>query len=180
MLGGCAKPTKNGGRDRMHRIYYTLVAWAVCKSTIATGGQLIYPLDDTYINMAMAKNFSEHGVWGITRYAFSSSTSSPLYTALLADRILHSGQKRTAALVLNVFFGTILIAYLNRLLRQDGTPSIVFPLLLAISFVTSIPALNLIGMEHLLHALQLSPLFTSAQLRYPRLHQSSLIITLFS
>ncbi len=35
-----------------------------------TQGEIIYPLDDTYIHMAVAKNFVEHHVWGITQYAF--------------------------------------------------------------------------------------------------------------
>ncbi len=101
----------------------------------------------------MAKNFSEHGVWGFTRYAFSSSTSSPLYTALLAVGYFILGQNEVLPLALNVFLGTILIAYLYRLFRQEVTPSIVFTLLLATCFVTSFPALTLLGMEHLLHTL---------------------------
>ena len=34
-------------------------------------GYLVYALDDPYIQMAMAKNFSQHGVWGITRFGFT-------------------------------------------------------------------------------------------------------------
>jgi len=33
-------------------------------ATARTGGRLVYPLDDPYIHMAMAKNLSLHGVWG--------------------------------------------------------------------------------------------------------------------
>ncbi len=134
-------------------IYYALLTWAVCTSTQTTGGQLIYPLDDTYIHMAMAKNFSEHGVWGFTRYAFSSSTTSPLYTALLAVGYFILGPNEVLPLALNVLLGTILFVYLYRLFRQEVTPLMVFTLLLVISFVTSFPALTLLGMEHLLHTL---------------------------
>ena len=37
----------------------------------------IYPLDDTYIHMAIAKNFADFNCWGIDKYKFSSTTSSP-------------------------------------------------------------------------------------------------------
>ena len=47
-------------------------------------GNLIYPLDDTYIHLAIAKNFVLHGVWGVTKYAFTSSISSPFFTLLVA------------------------------------------------------------------------------------------------
>jgi hypothetical protein len=41
------------------------------------GGSFTYALDDAYIHLAMAKNFPL-GVWGTTRYEFSSSSSSLL------------------------------------------------------------------------------------------------------
>ena len=41
-------------------------------------GHLVYALDDPYIQMAMAKNFVLHGVWGITRFGFTSSSSIAL------------------------------------------------------------------------------------------------------
>ena len=47
-------------------------------------GRYIYPLDDAYIHLSMARNFAEFQTWGITQYEFSSTTSSPLFTFLLA------------------------------------------------------------------------------------------------
>jgi hypothetical protein len=47
-------------------------------------GHLVFALDDPYIQMAMAKNFALHGVWGITRFGFTSASSSPLWTFFIA------------------------------------------------------------------------------------------------
>lgn len=134
-------------------IYYAVLVWFFFSSTQNTGGRLIYPLDDTYIHMAMAKNFSSHGVWGFTRYAFSSATSSPLYTGLLAAAYFILGRNDILPFFLNVLFGTVLIVYLYRLFRREASPFMVFTLLLAVVFTTSVPALTMVGMEHLLHAL---------------------------
>jgi len=43
-----------------------------------TGGHFCYPLDDTFIHMAVAKNLVLHGNWGITPAGFVSCSSSPL------------------------------------------------------------------------------------------------------
>ena len=43
-----------------------------------TLGHLTYVLDDPYIHMAVAKNFVSYGVWGVTKYGFTSVTSSIL------------------------------------------------------------------------------------------------------
>ncbi len=134
-------------------IYYVSIACAVYISAKTNDGRLIYPLDDTYIHMAIAKNFAEYGVWGITRYAFSSSTTSPLYTGILAAVYMLLGHHDIIPLSLNLLFGTVLIIYLYRLFRQEASPPAALALLLVVSFVTSLPALTLLGMEHLLHLL---------------------------
>lgn len=62
---------------------------AICFTlTIALNqGHLVYALDDTYIHMTIAKNFAQHGVWGVTKYSFSSESSSLLWTSLLVIEI---------------------------------------------------------------------------------------------
>ena len=54
-----------------------------------TARPLVYPLDDTYIQMAIAKTLAAHGTWGVTRYEFSDAGSSLLWPLLLAvlDRL---------------------------------------------------------------------------------------------
>ena len=49
-----------------------------------TGGVLVYALDDAYIHLAMARNFAEHGSWGINPDGFANTTSSLLWTLLLS------------------------------------------------------------------------------------------------
>jgi len=133
--------------------YYISVAWIACSSVKTTGGELIYPLDDTYIHLSIAKSFSQYGVWGYTRYAFSSTTSSPLYTGLLAAGNFVFGQTPLLPLAINLLFGTILIGYLYEQFHQELHTLVAAPLLLGTCFAISIPALTLLGMEHLLHML---------------------------
>src|SRR3974390_3810827 len=66
-----------------------------------------YPLDDTYIGMAMARNLAFHGVWGVTRYAFSSSGSSPLFVLLLAACYRITGVNEWWPLVLSIGFAVL-------------------------------------------------------------------------
>src|SRR5574341_2136772 len=66
-----------------------------------TDGRLIYSLDDAYIHMALAKNLAHHGVWGCTPFHFSSSSSSLLWTAVLAAAYRVFGVRDAIPLVLN-------------------------------------------------------------------------------
>src|SRR6187402_792835 len=49
-----------------------------------TGGEFIYPLDDPFIHMQIARNLAFHGTWGINPQEFGSASSSLLYTVILA------------------------------------------------------------------------------------------------
>lgn len=72
-------------------------------------GHLVYALDDPDIHMAMAKNFAQHGVWGISRYEFSSSSSSLLWTLLLSAIYFILGANESSPFILNVIFATAII-----------------------------------------------------------------------
>jgi hypothetical protein len=135
--------------------YWATVATLVWLSLQQNQGQLVYPLDDTYVHLAIAKNLILHGVWGITPDGFTSSTSSPLWTFLLALVWCLFGVRDAAPLVLNILFGTLLIGavYVCPRRRVACSSSFVFVVLFLLVFSTPLPALTLAGMEHTLHAL---------------------------
>jgi hypothetical protein len=117
-------------------------------------GHLIYALDDPYIHMAIAKNLSQHGVWGVTPYEFTSTSSSLLWTLLLSSVYLIFGVGELSPLWMNIFFATLLLWVVFRLLKQSAIkPLYIFLILLGIVLMTPLPVLIFTGMEHVLHAL---------------------------
>lgn len=134
--------------------FLIILGWMVFAAIRACQGHFGYPLDDAYIHMAMAKNFALHGVWGITKYEFSSSTSSPLYTLLLAASYAISGVREITPLLLNAAASLALIAWCDFVFRDRGMEArIRIPLLCLIVFAIPLPSLALVGMEHVLHTL---------------------------
>jgi hypothetical protein len=116
-----------------------------------TEGQLIYPLDDAYIHMAVARNLAEHGVWGVTRHGFSSSTSSLLWPLLLAGGEALVGQTKASPLLLSLI-GALLCLTVASWALADRPAGVRLLSLVSIVFLTPLPTLVLTGMEHALHA----------------------------
>lgn len=117
-----------------------------------TDGHLVYALDDAYIHMAMAKNVVLHGVWGITRYGFSSTSSSPLWLLLLTACYYAFGVNGATPFILNVLFATAVCAAAFVVLKKRGVGNIrLFVCLFAITFLTPLPTLIFGGMEHTMH-----------------------------
>ncbi len=115
-------------------------------------GRYIYPLDDAYIHLSMAKNFAEFGTWGITQYEFSSTTSSPLFTFLLAVLIKVFGNWEYIPLVANSLAGIGLVLICHRYFKQFSKSTyIVF--LSAIVLLMPLHLMIMSGMEHVFHAL---------------------------
>jgi len=118
-----------------------------------TSGRLIYPLDDTYIQMAMAKNAVLHGTWGVTRHGFSGSSSSPLWTLLVSGSYLLFGVNEVTPFVLSLLSGTlaVIVAYsvLNR--HITSRPAVLAACVLGV-LLTPLPPVAYTGMEHALHA----------------------------
>ena len=119
-----------------------------------TGNYFTYILDDAYIHLAIAKNVAEHGIWGITEYGFSSSSSSPVFTGILSLLIFIFGDHSLIPLIFNLTAAALLIYCLNRyyarFFRQNAAviSACLFSLFFALVHVQIVS-----GMEHVLHIL---------------------------
>ncbi len=132
-------------------------------SAAATGGTFVYPQDDPYIHMAIAKHLARDGVWGVNASGFTSSASSLLWPALLALWYRMLGPSAVAPLVLNVALAAALVLWLDRaLLRRGASARVRGVALLAVVLATPLPALVHLGMEHTLHALAVAAFAVSA------------------
>jgi len=118
-------------------------------------GHLIYALDDVYLHAAMAKNIVQYGVWGMSRYGFTSATSSPLYTLLVALSFFLFGMKEAIPIIINIVLGILMVIWFHFVLRKETAHSLlIFLILLAVIFLTPLPTLSgfFSGMEHVLFA----------------------------
>ncbi len=121
-------------------------------SVSKTDSHYIYPIDDAYIHLAMAKNFALHDVWGVTRYEFSSTSSSPLFTYLLSVLIRLLGNNDHISLYFNIAFGIGTVYFLSRYFSGifDTSKNIVISVFFTLFFsVLHLQVLS--GMEHVLH-----------------------------
>jgi hypothetical protein len=120
-----------------------------------TGGHWSYPLDDTFIHLAIAKNLAFHGIWGISASEFQSASSSVGYTLILASLIkLFPSQIFLIPFVVNLIAGLLLILAVRRWLEKKNIALLPQLLLfLALLFGTPLPTLVISGMEHTLQCL---------------------------
>lgn len=119
-----------------------------------TGGVFLYPLDDPFIHMQVAKNLAFHGVWGINPSEFASASSSLLYTLLLAffSRVFAAGMVLPFAI--NCFAACFLLAVINRwLLRQVVGAVGRAVILVVLVILLPLPVLVMSGMEHTLQCI---------------------------
>ena len=130
------------------------IAWIEHSVLQYTHGVMTYPLDDTFIHMAVAKNLAFEKVWGITRYSFESASSSLLYTILLAATFSVFGAHVIIPLVINLLAAILLLAILQQWLIRQGLSLLnQFFVLLAVIYLTPLPVLVISGMEHTLQFL---------------------------
>lgn len=117
-----------------------------------TDGHYVYLIDDAYIHLAMAKNFALHDVWGITKYEFSSTSSSPLFTYFLSVLIKIFGNNDQIPLYFNVAFGVGTVFILNQYFSEvfNSIKNIVLSVLFTL-FFSVLHLQVLMGMEHVFH-----------------------------
>lgn len=116
-----------------------------------TDFEFIYTIDDAYIHLAVAKNFALHKVWGMTQYAFSSSSSSPMFTFILSMLIFIFGNHALIPLIFNFTIAFFVIYFLNKYYSQyfSRNKSIVIAILFTL-FFSVLHFQILLGMEHVL------------------------------
>lgn len=131
-------------------VFWTIMILLLVYSIIfLNDGNLVYSLDDAYIHMAIAKNFSQHGVWGITKKKFSSSSSSLLYTLLLSLIFLF-GPNEIAPLIINLVAANLFLCFVYYILKikYNLPPYATFTGLILLIFLIPLPFLIFTGMEH--------------------------------
>jgi hypothetical protein len=134
--------------------YLLLVSGMLGAALRKTGGHLVYPTDDTYISMSLAKNLAAHGTLGITKYEYSACSSTPLYIPILAATFRIFGPLVVLPLLINVLAGIALLWLAARILTEHGmtSPHGVAAVLLVLLLAVPMTALTILGMEHLIHA----------------------------
>ncbi len=133
----------------------TLAALVVV-SIVRNDGHLVYVLDDAGIHLSIARQLVEHGTWGVTNGVYVSASSSPAWTLALSGLMVISPVSNSVwPLVLNVGAGAWILwlfAANQTVIRPRGravsswVAAIVLPLC-----ILFLPAMAMVGMEHLLH-----------------------------
>ncbi len=119
-----------------------------------SAGFFIYPLDDTFIHMQLAKNLALHHTWGINIGQFSAASSSLLYTVVLAIFFSLFGVHTIIPFLLNSVAAIVLLAALHQWLRRQAVPfNGQLVILGLVIFLTPLATLIMSGMEHTLQCL---------------------------
>lgn len=127
--------------------FYLFLGW----SELPSGHRYIYPLDDVYIHLALAKNFVEYGIWSINTTGFDSASSSILYTLLLSFLIKIFGNWEYYPLLINIVSGYLTVYVIYRYFRDFyGERELIWAIFLFLPF-SLLYMMVLFGMEHTLH-----------------------------
>jgi len=119
-----------------------------------THGDFAYPIDDTCIHLAIAKNLAFHQVWGVSPVEFTSAASSIIYPSILAVIVLIFGTHLIIPFLVNLIVAIILLVVIQKWLAQQGlTPGAQLCVLVAVILLTPLPVIVICGMEHTLHFL---------------------------
>ena len=85
--------------------YVAAAAVGVVVSVRLAGGQHVFPLDDAYIHLSIARTLAEHGTYGLQPGAFATPASSLAWPLLLAGASRLGLPLEGGALVLSLLAG---------------------------------------------------------------------------
>jgi hypothetical protein len=148
-------------------VVFLPVMWLTISISVSQNqGHLIYAADDPYIGMAVARNFARFGVWGVTRFGFTSSSSTILWTLLLSLSYYLGGTGELVPLWWNLLLAVLVLGVSYAILsKYKVSATATFSALLGIIILLPLPTLVLSGMEHTLQTLlSLVTVFLAGQL----------------
>jgi len=124
----------------------------VWRSAALTGGHFYYYMDDAYIHMGVAKNLLQNGSIGLNETTFTSITSSPLYTFLIAGFLVVFNYSDQVLLYMAMATWAALAVSMGLAFKRYGYSSLAYWVYIG-SLVVCVPVslAFLSGMEHLLH-----------------------------
>jgi len=124
--------------------------WILFASCLGrTSGHFTYAMDDPYIHLSIARDFARNGVWGVTRYANSAASSSPLWVLLLATAISIGGDRVIWPFVFGILFSVISAVFIYyRFIRAGIGIPIAMVAAVAIFAAAPMQILPFTGMEH--------------------------------
>jgi hypothetical protein len=116
-----------------------------------TGGNITFPFDDAYLDISTARSLAYDKVWGISKYAFQSATSSLLYPILLACIFVFTGAHLIIPIIVNTLSAIVFLFVLQRaLIRQHVKPMIGILVLFLAIFLIPLPMLIVSGTGYIL------------------------------
>ena len=120
-----------------------------------TNGIFIYPFDDTFIHMEIAKHLAEQATWGINDGEFGSASSSLLYTLILTlARFISTSI--TVPFIINCIAGFLLLLFAHKWLKRQQISFVAQAIILSAAILlTPLATLMISGMEHTLQTLLL-------------------------
>ena len=119
-----------------------------------TNGNILFPLDNAYVNITVARNLAFYQVWGVSKFAFQSAASSLLYPMTLVPFFFIFGAHLIIPLIVNFLAGAYFLLMLQRtLIRYGLSPIRQLLTLLGTMLLTLLPLLVVSGMEYTLQLL---------------------------
>lgn len=130
------------------------LAMGVYATSRLTGGRVVYPLDDTYIHLEMARTLSQTGTWGINPGHFEPASSSPLWTALLGAIFAIFESHHWVPLLINAVLVVVMILVMHHWIAEAFDRASKRAFVLAIVIVlAALPTVAFAALETVLHAL---------------------------
>lgn len=118
-----------------------------------SGNQFIYPIDDAYIHLAIARKFGESGFWSINFNSFDSGSSSILYTLILSSLIKIFGNHLYYPMIVNMIAGYFTVYWIYKFFRDFYFEKAVKLGLLIFLPVSLLYMMVILGMEQTIHIL---------------------------